>query len=353
MEDDLHLLQSLIDAYGPCGQEEEIRSLCRKELEPLSHETWIDEAGNLIAKITGKKPDLPPVRIFVHMDEIAMIVKSIQEDGSLRINPLGAIYPASLGQGPLEILGDKKFLLGILSYGSIHTTKETPSTHKILPKEYKGEGCAPFWEDVRVTTRQTKSDLASAGVHPGTRVVIPKSRRTLCLLQDCFAGYYLDNRGALAIAIKTAKKLQKKPPVRTVYIAATAQEELGAHGASYAARTLPEGITIAIDVGPVSNEYQTTLSPNPIVVYQDGVATYNKSLADQLIHCGRKIGIHPQQAVFASYGSDASYPQSRGQTGTTSLICFPVENTHGYEITHKNSLQLCSDLLTEYLISSG
>lgn len=347
------LLQSLVSAYGPCGQEDEVRDLCEKELQPIADELWVDEAGNLIAKLKGSNQALPAIRILVHMDEIAMIVKKINEDGSLRVNPLGGIYPAALGQGPVEILGDRENFLGILSYGSIHTTKETPSTHKMVPKEFKGQGLAPFWEDVYVFTRKTPKELENAGVHPGTRVVIPKFRRELCQFQDCISGYYLDNRGAIAIAIETAKKVKKQSLPRDVYLVATTQEEIGAHGASYAARTLPGDITIAIDVGPATKEYQTTLSPNPIVVYQDSVSTYSKTISDQFISLGKKMGLNPQHAVFEHYGSDASLSHSRGQAAKAALLCFPVENTHGYEITHKKSLECCCDLLAEYILSSG
>ena len=273
----LPLLQSLVDAYGPCGQEDEIRNLCYDAFRVVTDEVTVDSAGNVIAKIKGTTTSLPPVRILVHMDEIAMIVKKVCDDGSLRVNPLGAIYPAALGQGPVEVLGDQERFLAVVSYGCIHTTKESPVITKIMPKAYKGEGISPFWEDVFVTTRKTCKELRAAGVFPGTRVVIPKFRRKLCLFQDCIAGYYLDNRGAIAVAIEVATRLQKNKPASDVYFVATTEEEIGAFGATYALKTLPGEVTIAIDVGPVAKEYQTVLSPNPIVAYQDAVATYSKN----------------------------------------------------------------------------
>jgi len=234
----------------------------------------------------------------------------------------------------------------------MHTTKESSHTHKIMTKEFKGEGVAPFWEDVLVITRKTPSDLAKAGVHPGTRVVIAKSRRKLCMFQDCVAGYFLDNRASIAVAIETASKIkeQKKDLESDLFIVATCSEEIGAHGACYASRTLPGNITIAIDVGPVAQEYQTVLTPDPIIVYQDAVSIYDKAMSDHLVNIGKKQGLHPQRAIFETYGSDSSISQNRGQSAKSALICFPVENTHGYEITHKDSLERCSDLLFSYLL---
>ena len=79
-----------------------------------------------------------------------------------------------------------------------------------MPKEFRGEGAAPFWDLVYITTRKTPKELALAGVHPGTRVVIARSRRALYLFQDCLASYFLDNRASIAIAIETFKKIKSK-----------------------------------------------------------------------------------------------------------------------------------------------
>ena len=347
----LDLLQSLVNAYGPPGQEDEVRYICEKELKSLADEMWVDAAGNLIAKIEAISPTSHPVRLMAHMVEISMIVKRINEDGSLRVNHLGGSYPGSFGQGPVDILGDAQIVSGVLSFGSMHTTKESVSTQKIMPKVFKGEGCAPFWENVHITTRMTPEALEKAGVHPGTRVVIARSRRQLFSFQDCIASYFLDNRGAVAIAIETLRsvKKQKKALHSDVYAVFTCFEEIGAHGACYASRLLPGDISIAIDVGPVAKEYQTVLNAEPMVIYQDAVSVYDKAICDRLVSLGKKLKFLPQRAVFETYGSDSSIAHSRGQAAKAALICFPVENTHGYEIAHPESLSRCVDLLTAYL----
>jgi len=40
------LLQELLWAYGPCGQEDAVREVCGRELGPLVDEMWVDAAGN-------------------------------------------------------------------------------------------------------------------------------------------------------------------------------------------------------------------------------------------------------------------------------------------------------------------
>ncbi|MGL5626012.1 MAG: M20/M25/M40 family metallo-hydrolase [Candidatus Rhabdochlamydia sp.] len=160
----------------------------------------------------------------------------------------------------------------------------------------------------------TVEELKEAGVHPGTRVVIERISRQLQFFQDCIAGHFLDNRASIAIALTALQQIKdkNKKPKKDIYFVATCSEEIGAHGASYAARILPSAITLAIDVGPVAKEYNTVLSPASIIVYQDTVALYDKKISDQLFALGETLGFTPQHAVFGSYGSDASLAYSRG-----------------------------------------
>lgn len=346
------LLQELLIARGPCGQEDEVRTVLQRLLKNLVDETWVDPAGNLIGKIKGKSATKPPIRLMAHMDELSMIVKRINEDGSLRVDPLGGILPGSLGQGPVEILGDSQIIPGVLSFGCMHSTSETPIPNKMMPPSDQGQSKALTWEDVTIVTRMSPQALMEAGIHAGSRVVIAECRRTLFYLQDCIGGYFLDNRAALAACLM-ALELLSEPPPQDIYFVATTCEEIGGVGASYAARTLPGDLTLAIDVGPVAKEYQTTLSADPIIVYQDSYSLYDQKTNAELLALAKKLGIPVQTAIWANYGSDASLAELRGQSAKAALLCFPVENTHGFEIMQKDCLNTLSRLLAAFLLNEN
>lgn len=346
------LLQELLIARGPCGQEDEVRTLLQGLLKDLVDETWIDPAGNLIGKIKGKSASKPPIRLMAHMDELSMIVKRINEDGSLRVDPLGGLLPGSLGQGPVEILGNGKIIPGILSFGSMHSTAETAVPNKMMPESDQGQSKALSWQDVYVITRLSPQELLQAGVHAGSRVVIARCKRNLFYVQDCIGGYFLDNRASIAACLM-ALKLLAEPPPQDIYFVASASEEIGGVGASYAARTLPGDLTLAIDVGPVAKEYQTTLSADPIIVYQDSFCLYDLKTNEHLLKLAKANNIPVQTALWANYGSDASLAQIRGQSAQSALLCFPVENTHGFEIMHKDCLTRLSRLLAAFLMDEG
>jgi putative aminopeptidase FrvX len=54
-----------------------------------------------------------------------MIVKRVEPGGTLRVTPLGKMYPGNFGLGQVAVLGDQQTLMGVLSVGSEHTTKES------------------------------------------------------------------------------------------------------------------------------------------------------------------------------------------------------------------------------------
>jgi putative aminopeptidase FrvX len=71
---DRDLLQHLLSAYGPGGQEDDVRTICRRELEPLVDELTVDPAGNLVGLLRGTGgAEAPTVRVMAHMDELSWV----------------------------------------------------------------------------------------------------------------------------------------------------------------------------------------------------------------------------------------------------------------------------------------
>jgi len=105
-EDTLDLLEQLLLARGPGGQEEEVRDICQRLLGPLCDEFSVDAAGNLIGVLRAPQAAEGAIRVMAHLDEIAMVVKRIEESGALRVFALGGAYPVNFGMCPVDILGD-------------------------------------------------------------------------------------------------------------------------------------------------------------------------------------------------------------------------------------------------------
>jgi putative aminopeptidase FrvX len=282
---------------------------------------------------------------MAHLDELSMVVKRIDPDGTLWVTSLGVMYPGNFGLGPVAVLGREETLTGVLVLGSEHTTADSTRIWETKPDQ--GDK-AMDWSHVYVFTGRSGEDLAAAGVHPGTRVCVHADRRGLTRFGDFVGGYFVDDRAALTAMVGTARLLRGRPH-GDVYLVATTSEEMGGIGASYASRTLPGDLTLALDVGPAEAEYQVTVDGGPVVAYADDAVVYDRAVADALVDVGRELGLDPQTAVWQSFDSDASQSQASGQTARAALLSLPTLSTHGYEVLHTGTVDRTARLLAAFL----
>jgi len=318
-------------------------------LKPVVDEMWVDEAGNLVGLVRGQDKDAPAIRVMAHMDELSMLVKRVESDGTLDLAPLGTMYPANFGLGPVAILGDHEQLCGVLSLGSEHTTKESQQIWETKPD---GGDKALDWPYVYIFTGHTPEDLAAAGVRTGTRVCIDRSKRTLMEIGSGYLGcYFMDDRAAVAVLLQAAKAFRERneSPAPDVYFVFTTNEEIGGVGGSYASRSLPGELTLALEVGPTAAEYSTKVSGGPIVAYSDAECVYDKVVADRLMDIANKLDLSPQPAVLGAFESDASHAKASGLAPKAGLLCLPTLSTHGYEVIARTTIPSVTDVLVEFL----
>ncbi|MFI8556296.1 M42 family peptidase [Pseudomonas putida] len=340
------LLTELLNARGPGGQEDEVRAICLRELHSFCDETNLDPAGNVVGVIRGGRACNPEaaIRVMAHLDEIAMIVKNVLDNGTLEVLALGGAQPISFGVCPVDILGDEHILPGVLSYGSMHNSGRTSNGRDVLAGNVQ-------WKDVYIVTRKSKSELQELGVRPGTRVVLSQHWRKPFKVHDCIAAHFLDDRAPLSAVILCAKLLSERREKlkQDVWFVLTTQEEESNAGAMYAASRLPGDTTIAVEVGPVLEEYGTELSANPIINTGDQKGYYSRTVVQGLIAAGRKAGYEPQAALLVDFASDASAVLSTGIDARAGCIAIPTENTHGFEMVHLGGITACAETLFEFL----
>ena len=243
-EEDRALLEELLLARGPGGQEDEVRAICQRELEGCCDEVGSDAAGNLVARISP--PHLPreqarrAARLLAHLDEIAMIVKRVEADGTLRV-ALGGAQPVSFGVCPVQILAGEAVLDGAVLRQHACYRRVAAGLRRAL-----GRGALARRH---VVTRRSAEELANLGVRPGTRVVLNRrggarctsriaSPRTSTTAHRCSPCSAWLARSPGAATSCTATSTWCSPPWRRRNA-----------GALFAARRLPGDISIAVEVG--------------------------------------------------------------------------------------------------------
>lgn len=328
------LISEFVMCHSPSGVEGQIDALLVQRFAQIGVPMTADAAGNLVAKIPGCSAGA--LAITAHKDEIGASVTAVMEDGRLKLRNLGGAFPWVYGEGAVDIMGDVGMITGVLSFGSRHVAHGAPNVAFAETKALK-------WSDAWVETKCTPQELKSAGVRPGSRVVIGKHRKQPLRLGDHIASYTLDNKASLAILFELAR--QVKRPVPDIYLVATSREEVGAMGGLFFTQRHPVDALIALEIAPVAPEYTIQETATPVLITEDGVGFYDETLTRALQSAASSRGIELQLAVVSGFGSDASIAMRQGHIARGACLGFPTQNTHGYEIAHLGAIENCIAVL--------
>lgn len=342
------ILASLIALPAPPGQEGAVCDYLAEMLTRLAIPHRTDDKGNLLACPADTLPTHPQTVVTAHMDEIALMITTIEPGGRVRVSPLGGLYPWKWGEGMVEIMpiDGGEPLAGVLSLGSIHTTSPYSAAAQAR------DGKAPTWSDTFVWHGESASVLESRNIRPGARVVMARERRRITPLGGNRVGsYFLDDRAdCVAWLLALAKLRETGRGAGTLFVASTS-EEVGGEGALFALHALPAPPTvcIALEIGPTTPDTPLVLDATPTVWISDSYATMSPTDLSHVYAAAytTRYGVQPQAVTRG--GSDASIAANRGLCARPVTLAFPAENSHGYEIMHRDAPQALTDLLVAYL----
>ncbi len=342
-EDTLDLLTRFCRAHSPSGHEDEIDPLIIAEFERRGMAAVTDAAGNIYAVRPGRGDGR--IVITAHKDEIGCIVKRIDHDGRLQVRPVGGSRPWVYGEGPMDVLGSDATITGVLSFGARHVSGESPAK--------RADSVPLTWEMVWIETFCSHDALDEAGIHIGTKAVVSRDRKTPLVLGDRVCAYGLDDKAAMVVLFDAIDQLGDATTEAEIVFAVTSEEETGVIGAAWLTSRLPADVLLAIEVGPVAEEYHTLCDERPVILMQDAANLYDEKVARQLTTAAMNLEVGVQYACVSSFGSDASHTSKYGQTARPACIGFATENTHGFEIAHFGGLLNCSRVIAEWLRQFG
>jgi putative aminopeptidase FrvX len=320
----LSLFTRLLAIPSLSGHEAKFADAVQRHLDSLGYQSEKDPMGNVLVRVSGVKASGPTVCLAAHMDEIGMIVSAIGDDGALRVERSGGLYPWKLGEGPVEILGDQRVLNGVLSMGSTHTARAAEQN--------------VTWANVKVLTGLSQDALAEAGVRPGTPVLPHSSVRGPVYFgpedDPLIGAWTMDDRMGVVALLQMLETLKSDniQPQLPLLVAFTIHEEGGGHGAkALAMREQPE-IFVAVDGCPIPPGAPLKLDGRPGIWVKDRLAVYDPGLVRAFLRAGKAAGTDVQTVAYDSAASDASLVYAAG--GTYRAACFGHvrENSHGYEV---------------------
>jgi putative aminopeptidase FrvX len=310
----------------------------------MGYEASADPRGNLVVSLPCAGSGGPSVLVTAHMDEIALMITRIEEGGQLRVAPLGGTYTWKWGEGAVDILARGGAVPAVLSFGGIHTNSKESVVEFARNNPLT-------WDRAFLFTGLTCEELEAAGVRAGLRVVLSHSRRVVTEFGPYFCSYFLDDRADLAVWLAVLSHLRDTAPLNleSLTFAATATEETGGEGCMYLLRRSPADICIALEIGPKTPDASFPIDSQPTIWVQDSYAAMAALDGDILTECCAALGQSPHWQYLTRGGSDASCAAASGFTARPVTLGLPVENSHGYEIMHRDAPEELVRLTMAYL----
>lgn len=334
----IDLLKELTEAHGTSGYEDALRIIVRRELSGLC-EISTDSMGNLFCVKKGN--GTRKVMIAAHMDEIGFVVKYIDSNGFIRLNPLGGWDPRQMNSQRVCVQTKDGVLPGVLMYG-------TKPAHMLSDAEKaQGQKLDDFFVDTGLSIEQVK-----AQIRIGDQVTMDGRFRQMGNHLSCKA---MDDRVALFVMIEALKKMKSHEV--DIYAIATVQEEIGLRGATAAGSAINPDVVVALDItlandipGVPESEHVTKLGAGTAIKIMDSSLICHPKVVSHFRTLAESNSVKHQMEVLPRGGTDAGGVQRLHGGIPSFTLSIPCRYVHTVnETVDIDDVQASIDLLALYL----
>ncbi|MCS7142587.1 MAG: M42 family metallopeptidase [Aigarchaeota archaeon] len=333
-----YVLRTLSESYGPPAWEEPVVQRILEFMGEVSQGSWRDFMGNLFVKVSSGRG--PRILLVAHMDEVAMIVRHVDDRGFLHISPLGGLDPRVLVGQRVKVFGDSAVdgCIGIRP------------PHLLSQEEVKqSPNLRELFVDIGASSRE---EVRTAGIRVGSYVTFPAYFSEM--LGTRVMGKSFDDRVGCAAEIAVARNLSEESDSE-VYAVFTVQEEVGLRGASTLVNQVNPDLTIVLECTVAADiphtspqDYVTSISQGAAIRVMDSSMISRKGLLDAVVRVAEESGIPHQLQLMTGGGTDAGRIHTQGRGVPTVVLSTPSRYLHSPNlIIDLNDLDSVIRLATE------
>ena len=317
MDPFVSLLMTLCNLNGTPGWEDDVRDTIRERIEAKAQEVKTDALGNLLVYCRGRRRAKRQVMLCAHMDEIGLIVKAIQEDGTLSFAGAGGVDP--------RVLPGKRVTVGPKGY-AVNGVIMFPHS-SLLSKDEKSAG--PKTASLRIDIGCASKAEAEAHVTPGAPVFFDTPAE---LFGDgLLRAKAIDDRLGCAVMCQL---IEEGPPT-DAWFAFTVQEEVGLRGATVAARAIQPAAALIVE-GTTACDFPTlpahkrvcTVGGGAVIPFMDRGSVADAGLFRRITQLAETNAIPWQTKEYVSGGTDAGAVQTVVPGVETIGVAAPVRYIH-------------------------
>lgn len=322
--DSITLLQSLSDAFGVSGFEDEVRDTVQGLIKPYIDQSKVDALGNVIATRKGKSRF--KLMLDAHMDEIGLMISFVDQNGYLRFTAIGGWDERILPSHAVTILTRAgKKISGVIGTAPPHILKKEEREKPIKLED--------MFIDVGATTEDQVKEL---GIRVGDPATIHYSLQTLS--DNYVLGKAMDDRAGCAVMIKTLESLKDQELDLTLVCNFAVGEETGLRGARTAAYQIEPDLALALEgtigadmPGIKLEQRPVTLGKGPAITVADRTIIVNRKLVEALEKVAEENRIPYQHKMPLFGGTDAGaihLSRAGVMAGVVSVPCRYIHSPH-------------------------
>ena len=333
----LKTFERLLAADSTTGQYEAVQQVCCDILDELGIPYALTHKGGVIANLGGQGNTLC---VTAHLDDIGLMVRHVNADGTLNVCPVGGLYPFYCVTENVRVhTRDGKVYTGSVcrTPNSIHVTEEEL---RQTPGDFRKNVCVVLDEDVK-----SAADTKALGIETGDVIALePRFAYANGYLKSRF----IDDKACAAVLLTAMKAVRERklPLPRRVLAYFAMFEEIG-HGTTY----LPEGVkdVLAVDIAPTGPD-QNSDERKVSIFAKDSRFPYHWGMTNELRETAIRAGVNYVMDIFTPhYGTDGDGSVMAGYDIRHAAIGPGTANSHGYERTHIEGLKETYGLLLAYL----
>ena len=333
----LETFRSLLAIDSTTGQIDAIQAWTVAEAERLGYTAEVTHKGGVIVDLGGEGD---PLVITAHLDDIGLMVRRVNADGTLNVCPVGGLYPFyCMTENVRVYTGDGRVYTGTVcrTPNSVHVTEEEL---RCVQGDFRTNVCVVLDQPVH-----TADDTRALGVETGDFVAL-EPRFTVS------GGYiksrFVDDKACVAVLFTVMKRLKEAalPLGRKVLAYFACYEEIG-HGTAW----LPEGVRdiLALDIAPTGPD-QNSEEHKVSIFAKDSRFPYHAGMTAEIRRAAQAAGIDYVMDVFTPhYGTDGDGSILAGYDIRHAAIGPGTANSHGYERTHIDGLRATYQLILALL----
>ncbi len=328
------VLKLLTEKTGVSGDETAAASAAAELLRQYTDDVGTDALGNVIGLIKAEDAK-ETIMLDAHIDRVGLIVTYIDEDGFLKVGPLGSPDMRVMPAQSVTVHG-REDIKGVISTLPPHVSKDKDKVADVT--------------ELSVDIGYNK-ERARELVAPGDSITINSCFRELAGTR--ISSPALDDRSGVCAVLAALDMMKGRELKYNVAVCFAVREETGCLGAKTAAFRIKPDRALAVDVSfgntPDGKDYDTAKLGSGVMI---GISpSLDRRMSLELCDTAKRCGIpFTREVMPGSTGTDADNISVSGGGVRCCTLSFPIRYMHTpNEVLDIEDIRSAARLICEYV----